>query len=95
MTRSRPLDGDILDIRFDDFGYDSTALMETAGRMCTGYAVVTEDHQITTVENAAAAPRRGEPIGRVGQLTMRLVIDECLLLRRRADRVPDRSDALN
>ncbi|MFB9415037.1 hypothetical protein [Dactylosporangium matsuzakiense] len=42
MTRSRPLDGEMFDVSFDDLGYDAIALMETAGRICTGYSVVIE-----------------------------------------------------
>lgn len=49
-----PLDGDILDTRFDDLGYDSIALMETAGRIRTNYGVVIEGDLLADV----GTPRR-------------------------------------
>lgn len=44
-----PLDGDILDSRFDELGYDSIALMETAGRIRTNYGVVIEDNLLADI----------------------------------------------
>lgn len=37
------LRGDILDVGFDDLGYDSIALMETAGRIQIKYGVALAD----------------------------------------------------
>ena len=37
------LRGDILDTAFSDLGYDSIALMETAGRIQTRYGIVLAD----------------------------------------------------
>jgi len=37
------LDGDILDTDFDDLGYDSLALLETAARITREYQIVIDD----------------------------------------------------
>ncbi|MFJ8360476.1 acyl carrier protein [Streptomyces sp. NPDC093984] len=47
------LDGDILDVTFQDLGYDSLAMMETAARITQEYGVDLSDDQITEV----ATPR--------------------------------------
>jgi act minimal PKS acyl carrier protein len=49
-----PLAGDILDTRFDELGYDSIALMETAGRIRTNYGVLIDDDLLADV----GTPRR-------------------------------------
>jgi act minimal PKS acyl carrier protein len=47
------LDGEILDIAFDDLGYDSLALMETAARITREYGIPIDDDALTT----ATTPR--------------------------------------
>ncbi|MFF4208728.1 acyl carrier protein [Streptomyces sp. NPDC001796] len=47
------LDGDILDVTFQDLGYDSLAMMETAARITQEYGVDLSDDEITEV----ATPR--------------------------------------
>lgn len=47
------LDGDILDADFDDLGYDSLALLETASRISREYAVALDDDVVI----AARTPR--------------------------------------
>jgi act minimal PKS acyl carrier protein len=47
------LDGEILDTAFDDLGYDSVALMETAGRITREYGIPVDDDALTP----AATPR--------------------------------------
>ncbi len=37
------LDGEVLDETFEDLGYDSIALLETAGRISREYGVVIDD----------------------------------------------------
>ena len=41
------LDGDILDIEFDDLGYDSIAMMETAARISREYGIPLDDDALT------------------------------------------------
>ncbi|WP_228771697.1 acyl carrier protein [Actinokineospora iranica] len=40
------LSGDIADVEFDDLGYDSLALMETAARIAQDYGVQIPDERI-------------------------------------------------
>ncbi|OLT12361.1 actinorhodin polyketide synthase [Pseudonocardia sp. CNS-139] len=40
------LDGDIRDVGFDELGYDSLALMETAARIKSEFGVVIPDERI-------------------------------------------------
>lgn len=47
------LQGDILDMPFSDLGYDSIALMETAGRIQVDYGVVLADDVVAE----ASTPR--------------------------------------
>jgi minimal PKS acyl carrier protein len=47
------LDGDILDTAFADLGYDSLAMLETAGRITREYGVSLDDEIVT----AARTPR--------------------------------------
>ncbi|WP_069768260.1 MULTISPECIES: acyl carrier protein [unclassified Streptomyces] len=47
------LSGDILDVTFQDLGYDSLAMMETAARITQEYGVDLSDDEITEV----ATPR--------------------------------------
>ncbi|MEU5213927.1 acyl carrier protein [Streptomyces sp. NPDC020742] len=48
------LNGDILDSSFQDLGYDSLALMETAARIGQEYGVDVSDDDIATVETPRA-----------------------------------------
>jgi minimal PKS acyl carrier protein len=48
------LDGDILDAAFDDLGYDSVALLETASRIMREYGVRIDDDAAT----GATTPRQ-------------------------------------
>jgi act minimal PKS acyl carrier protein len=41
------LDGEILDTAFDDLGYDSIALMETAARISREYGTPIDDDALT------------------------------------------------
>jgi act minimal PKS acyl carrier protein len=50
---SAALSGDILDTPFADLGYDSIAVLETAGRIQVAYEVVLADDSIVT----AGTPR--------------------------------------
>jgi act minimal PKS acyl carrier protein len=47
------LHGDISDVRFDDLGYDSLALIETATRLKVDHGVVIPDELITEVRTPA------------------------------------------
>jgi act minimal PKS acyl carrier protein len=47
------LDEEILDTEFDDLGYDSIALMETAARITREYGVPVDDEALT----CATTPR--------------------------------------
>jgi act minimal PKS acyl carrier protein len=47
------LEGEILDTEFDDLGYDSIALMETAARIAREYGVPIDDDALT----CATTPR--------------------------------------
>jgi act minimal PKS acyl carrier protein len=47
------LSGDILDVTFEDLGYDSLALLETAARITREYRVRLDDDAATS----AATPR--------------------------------------
>jgi act minimal PKS acyl carrier protein len=40
------LDGDIMDTAFDDLGYDSLAIMETAARITREYGVSIDDEEL-------------------------------------------------
>ncbi|MDQ3403033.1 MAG: acyl carrier protein [Actinomycetota bacterium] len=44
------LDGDILDSRFEDLGYDSLALLETAARIEREYGITLEDELTTSAQ---------------------------------------------
>ncbi|HEY3896171.1 MAG TPA: acyl carrier protein [Pseudonocardiaceae bacterium] len=48
------LDGEVLDTDFDDLGYDSLALLETAARITREYGVTLDDEAVTS----ARTPRR-------------------------------------
>lgn len=48
------LDGEILDTSFEELGYDSLALMETASRLSREFGAVVDDEAILT----AMTPRR-------------------------------------
>lgn len=48
------LDGEILDTPFDDLGYDSLALMETAARLSREYGVTIDEDGLAE----ATTPRR-------------------------------------
>jgi minimal PKS acyl carrier protein len=47
------LDGDVLDTDFADLGYDSLALLETAGRIAVEYGITVDDD----VATGARTPR--------------------------------------
>lgn len=47
------LDGEILDTEFDELGYDSLALLETASRISREYAITMDDDVVL----AARTPR--------------------------------------
>lgn len=47
------LDGDIVDVPFDDLGYDSLALLETGGRIQRERGITLDDETIT----GAGTPR--------------------------------------
>ncbi|MFE0427297.1 acyl carrier protein [Streptomyces sp. NPDC058953] len=64
------LDGDVLDADFADLGYDSLALLETAGRISREFGVdigdddldgVATPREFLTAVNRALATRRTEP----------------------------------
>jgi act minimal PKS acyl carrier protein len=44
------LDGDVLDSRFVDLGYDSLALLETAGRIERSYGITLSDAVVAEAE---------------------------------------------
>jgi act minimal PKS acyl carrier protein len=44
------LDGEILDTTFDDLGYDSIALLETAARISREYRVMIDDDELFGVK---------------------------------------------
>lgn len=44
------LDGDILDVEFDDLGYDSLALQETCSRIERAYGIQLEDSTVDDAE---------------------------------------------
>ncbi len=48
------LDGDILDTEFDDLGYDSLALLETATRISREYGVELDDDTVTSARTPRA-----------------------------------------
>jgi act minimal PKS acyl carrier protein len=48
------LDGDILDLTFEDLGYDSLALLETGSRIEREHGIELEDTSITVVETPRA-----------------------------------------
>lgn len=49
-TDSANLEGDVLDIDFSDLGYDSLALLETAGKITRDYGVTLADDSVTSVK---------------------------------------------
>ncbi|ALL79482.1 actinorhodin polyketide synthase acyl carrier protein (plasmid) [Pseudonocardia sp. EC080610-09] len=51
LTQS--LDGDILDVEFEELGYDSIALMETIARIEREYSLVLDDN----IVSSALTPR--------------------------------------
>jgi act minimal PKS acyl carrier protein len=48
------LDGDVLDVEFAELGYDSLAVLETAGRLSREYGIAMDDDATT----AAKTPRQ-------------------------------------
>ena len=48
------LDGDVLDVAFEELGYDSLALLETAGRIERAYRIRLEDSTVTDAETPRA-----------------------------------------
>jgi act minimal PKS acyl carrier protein len=48
------LDGDILDLTFEDLGYDSLALLETGSRIEREHGIELEDTTITVAETPRA-----------------------------------------
>lgn len=44
---NRNLDGDVLDTEFEELGYDSIALLETATRISREYGVTLDDDVVT------------------------------------------------
>jgi act minimal PKS acyl carrier protein len=52
-TDAADLDGDILDVEFENLGYDSLALLETAGQIGDEYGVELEDD----IATSARTPR--------------------------------------
>lgn len=48
------LDGDILDMPFAELGYDSLALLETAGRIEREFGIQLEDSTVTEAETTRA-----------------------------------------
>ncbi|MDT3397084.1 acyl carrier protein [Streptomyces sp. B1866] len=48
------LDGEILDLGFDELGYESLALLETGGRIEREYGITLDDQELTD----GATPRR-------------------------------------
>lgn len=48
------LDGDILDVTFEDLGYDSLALLETGSRLEREHGIELEDTTITVAETPRA-----------------------------------------
>lgn len=51
---SANLDGDILDTRFEELGYDSLALLETGSRIEREYGVKLDDATVGEVDTPAA-----------------------------------------
>lgn len=48
------LDGDILDVTFEDLGYDSLALLETGSRIEREHGIQLEDTTVTVTETPRA-----------------------------------------
>lgn len=48
------LDGDILDVEFEELGYDSLALLETSARISREYQVVLDDDIIISARTPRA-----------------------------------------
>ncbi|HEU5107443.1 MAG TPA: acyl carrier protein [Micromonosporaceae bacterium] len=48
------LDGDILDMSFDELGYESLALLETGGRIEREYGITLDDTAVTDAGNPRA-----------------------------------------
>jgi len=53
--RPADLDGDIADIRFDELGYDSLAVLEIAGQIQRRFGVVVPDDAMTEMPTPAKA----------------------------------------
>jgi act minimal PKS acyl carrier protein len=51
---SADLDGEILDLGFDELGYESLALLETSSRIEREYGITLDDEELTD----GATPRR-------------------------------------
>ena len=48
------LDGDILDVDFEELGYDSLALLETAGRIQRDYGITLDDSTVSDARTPRA-----------------------------------------
>ncbi|MCB5170195.1 acyl carrier protein [Streptomyces bambusae] len=48
------LDGDILDMEFEELGYESLALLETCGRIEREYAITLDDNVISDAKTPRA-----------------------------------------
>jgi act minimal PKS acyl carrier protein len=51
---AEPVDGDVGDVRFEDLGYDSLALLETSTRIEREYGIKLDDGTVTTAATPAA-----------------------------------------
>lgn len=54
VDQESSLDGDILDTAFADLGYDSLAMLETAGRIAREYGVNLDDDVVTSARTPRA-----------------------------------------
>ncbi|MGK5530982.1 acyl carrier protein [Streptomyces sp. URMC 129] len=53
-VESVDLDGDILDVTFEELGYDSLALLETGSRIEREYGIALEETSVADVETPGA-----------------------------------------
>ncbi|WP_326599893.1 acyl carrier protein [Streptomyces sp. NBC_01803] len=53
-VESVDLDGDILDLTFEELGYDSLALLETGSRIEREYGIALEETSVADVETPGA-----------------------------------------